>query len=404
MRKKYHIITAIFCIMAATGCGRAAAGNSAPPDMTEAPSPSPEASVSSAETPPPAAENNIPVNSDLPTAALTPPNTVADYLNMAEALWRSSREHVDYRTAYGNEALDQTQAIDLAKDYDCEVVLSEDFAETGNFTLSLSVDGTRDGIYVLEGNNDYVSIVFGEAYLLENSLYMGTNVSDTPPFCLNLETKALTDCKKEYETLDRLFKDYLQGQPESTNLSIQCLHPMAQVDGCLIYLATISETSDTDIRGIIYAAFDKSRSLRAYLLLAPEYILSDVTIEEQTDVTMEMQQLSPSGCLLTIRNTGEKTIEYGTQYTLERDMGGTWYSFNQRENTEFPWPDVLYRLESGEETTLELQWDSLYGFLPEGRYRLVKNISCPDSTDGREDFSAAIYFNVTLTGVSMPET
>lgn len=217
--------------------------------------------AASADTAPPEEEQAVPA-------------TVAAYLSAADALWRSDQEHADYRTAYGNESLDQHRAVNLEKDYNCEIILSEDFAETGDFTLSLSVDGTDDGLYVLEGNQTHASIVFGEAYRLGNILYLGTNCSEAPPFALNLETKTLTDCKEEFETLQRLYADYLQCQPENTDLYIQCLHPMAQVDSCLIYLATISETTDTDIRAVIYAAFDEFHSLRAYLLLTEADYLS----------------------------------------------------------------------------------------------------------------------------------
>lgn len=329
------------------------------------------------------------------------PATVAAYLSAAEALWRSGQEHVDYRTAYGNEALDQRQTVNLEKDYGCEIILPEDFAETQVFTLSLSVDGTDDGLYVLEGDPDHVSIVFGEAYRLGNTLYMGTNISDTPPFALNLETKALTDCQKEHETLQRLYADYLRGQPENTDLQIQCLHPMAQVDGCLIYLAVISETMDTDTRAVIYAAFDEFHSMRAYLLLTEaDYLApSDVTIAEQTEVSLEISNLSSFGrsCTLTIRNAGAEAVCFSNQYSIEKSIGGIWYSLNMlisEEEADLIWTAELNTLNAGNKVTLQLPLDSFYGSLPAGSYRLIKSFSYPENADSGENFNAAVYFKI----------
>lgn len=128
------------------------------------------------------------------------------------------------------------------------------------------------------------------------------------------------------------------------------------------------------------------------------YTLSNMTITAQSDTVMEIQQISSSGGLIALRNTGEKIIGYGESYAIEKNINGNWYSLNIRksenEEIEFSWPDILYTLESGEETTLELQWDSLYGFLSEGRYRLVKNISYPDYAGGKENVTIAVCFDI----------
>lgn len=404
MNKSLYVTLALLCTVLITGCGR---------KIPQAPAESyhNEASTSSAETALPAAgtinssdtgsDDTEPADTAPPEEEQTVPATVAAYMSMAETLWRSDQEHIDYRTAYNNEALDQCRAVNLEKDYGCEIILPEDFAETGNFTLSLSVNGTDDGLFVLEGDQTQVSIVFGEAYRLGNILYMGTNISDVPPFALNLETKTLTDCKKEYETLQSLYADYLRGQPENTNLKIQRLHPMAQVDGCLIYLAAISEAMDTDTRAIIYAAFDEFHSLRAYLLLTEADYLSpsDLSITLQTEVTLEISELSSFGrsCSLTIHNAGTETVCCSNQYSLEKSIGGIWYPVTMlisEDEAKHLWTDELYTLKAGEELTLQLPLDSFYGSFPAGSYRLIKSLSYPENTDSSEKFNIAAYFEI----------
>lgn len=278
MRKGFFVAITLLCAMAVTGCGREAPENSEGSYRKNASNPSVETAPPDAGTDD--SSDTGSVDTAPPKEEQTAPATVAAYLSAAETLWRSDQEHIDYRMAFGNGNLDQRREVNLEQDYNCEIILPEDFTETWNFTFSLSVDGTPDNLYVLEGNRDYVSIVFGGAYKLDNTLYIGTGSSDCPPFALDLETKTLTDCRKESEILQNLYADWLQGQPENLDLRIQYYNPIARVDGCLIYLATISEAMDTDTRAVIYAAFDESRSLRAYLLLTEADYLppSNVTI------------------------------------------------------------------------------------------------------------------------------
>lgn len=396
MRKRFFISIIMFCVITVTACGREIPQKI---KATEIPSPAPNSPAPSTEVPSSDTAPVKPAGTDLSEDVQTFPATVAAYLNAAEALWKSDQEHVDYRMAFNHENLDQRQEVALEKDYGCEITMSEDFAETGRFTLSLSVDGTTDNLYVLEGNKAHTSIVFGSAYKLGDTLYLGTGLSDGPPFALNLETKVLTDCQPEYETLQKLYNDYLQRQLENTDLHIQYFHPIAQVENCLIYLAAVSEAMDTDTRAVIYAAFDSTRSLKAYLLLTEADFLapSEITVTEQPEISMEINSLNAFTGTLTIRNTGEKTIGYGEAYILEKSMGGIWYPVSPltpSDSTEHAWADIMYTLETGDEAAITLQWDLFYPNLPAGSYRVIKNFSYPEDAGNKESFCLAVYFNM----------
>ncbi len=396
MRKRFFISIIMFCAITVTACGREIPQKI---KATEIPSPAPYSPTPSTEVPSSDTEPVKPAGTALSEDVRTFPATVAAYLNAAEALWKSDQEHIDYRMAFNHEYLDQRQDISLEKDYDGELILSEDFDETGKFTLSLSVGKTADNLYVLEGNKAHASIVFGGAYKLGDTLYLGTGLADGPPFALNLETKMLTDCQKEYDTLQKLYSDYLQGQPENTDLHIQYFHPIAQVENCLIYLAAVSESMDTDTRAVMYAAFDSSRSLKAYLLLTEADFLapSELAVTEQPEISMEINSLNAFTGTLTIRNTGEKTIGYGEAYILEKSMGGIWYPISPltpSDSAEHAWTDIMYTLETGDEAAITLRWDLFYPSLPAGSYRVIKNFSYPEDAGNKESFCLAVYFNM----------
>lgn len=264
MKKCFYVALALLCSMTISGCGKEVPQDSRGVYRQEASNPSGETAPLDVGTGKPSdtSSNDIdPASTTLIEETRSIPTSIATYLSAAEELLQSDDPYDDGGIIF------QGQEVNLEKDYNCEIILPEDFAETWNFTFSLSVDGTPDNLYELEGNRDYASIVFGEAYKLGNTLYIGTGLADELPFALNLETKTLTDCKKEYETMESLFSDWIQAHQEDMALRIWYCYPTACVDDCLMYKAVISEGMDTDTRAVIYAAFDEYHSLRAYLLL-----------------------------------------------------------------------------------------------------------------------------------------
>lgn len=205
----------------------------------------------------------------------TIPTTIGAYLSVAEELWEIDSDGIFWMS----ELIKQGQEdVNLDKEFDAELILAEDFAKTGGFTLTLSVDETPDNLYVLDGmNGEYSSIVFGGNYLLGDTLFLGVGSGEHPPYILDLETKTLTACQKESETVQNLFSDWLQGQPEGIRQRVSPICPTAYIDDCIIYRAAISEYMDTEKVAAIFAAFDESHSLRAYLFLGAENILSGWT-------------------------------------------------------------------------------------------------------------------------------
>ncbi len=130
MRKRFFISIIMFCAITVTACGREIPQKI---KATEIPSPAPYSPTPSTEVPSSDTEPVKPAGTALSEDVRTFPATVAAYLNAAEALWKSDQEHVDYRIAFNHEYLDQRQDISLEKDYDGEIILSEDYPHIYHF-------------------------------------------------------------------------------------------------------------------------------------------------------------------------------------------------------------------------------------------------------------------------------
>ncbi len=109
------------------------------------------------------------------------------------------------------------------------------------------------------------------------------------------------------------------------------------------------------------------------------YTLSETVIAVQTDVVMEIKDVSPSGASVAIHNTGKKVISYGEEYAIEKEMDGDWYTVDVQnwivEHKQFGWNDSLRVLQPGEETAEEIEWAAFFGICSQGDYRLVKHVS-----------------------------
>lgn len=76
---------------------------------------------------------------------------------------------------------------------------------------------------------------------------------------------------------------------------------------------------------------------------------------------------------ISLRNLSAENLCWGTEYDLEKCVGGIWYSVEPQipEGTVMVWEDIMYVLKSGEdkEISIPLQY---YGKLANGTYRVVK--------------------------------
>ena len=93
-------------------------------------------------------------------------------------------------------------------------------------------------------------------------------------------------------------------------------------------------------------------------------------------VTTEVDHATPTSLSLTLTQKGGLTdLVYGSEYHIEVYSDGEWkeppYLPSEYERA---WTSIAYLLSPNSSVTLTLNWEDLYGPLPDGRYRVCKEI------------------------------
>ncbi|MBP3854185.1 MAG: hypothetical protein IK990_01050, partial [Ruminiclostridium sp.] len=105
-----------------------------------------------------------------------------------------------------------------------------------------------------------------------------------------------------------------------------------------------------------------------------EFVIGEKT--HDWGITMSAKDVSPAGMTLLLDQkggnpTGELT--YGEDFSIEikSDEFGTWEKLGYITD-EINWTDIGYILEPGAHNENQINWTYIYGYLPAGHYRLVK--------------------------------
>lgn len=115
------------------------------------------------------------------------------------------------------------------------------------------------------------------------------------------------------------------------------------------------------------------------------------------DISMEANRdtLSPTGLTVVVVNRSESDISFGARFWLDTLIDGQWYKvpYGDQGTDEIAWDDWGQYARAGVSTTLEpMEWSRLYGSLPPGEYRLVKN-----GHMGSGSNTATYYFAAAFT-------
>ena len=103
--------------------------------------------------------------------------------------------------------------------------------------------------------------------------------------------------------------------------------------------------------------------------------------------------LTNTGAKIIITDNNEETYGYGAWYRIDKKVNGIW----QEASTVVPNSEITFiaiAYEVGEDRTLELEanWESYYGKLEKGEYRIVKKV-LNKNTDGEQEY---IYANFEI--------
>ena len=89
------------------------------------------------------------------------------------------------------------------------------------------------------------------------------------------------------------------------------------------------------------------------------------------NVTMTLSQVTSTGARVTIQDDNREPLVYGSWFQLQREKEGVWYEVKTKISNygfdEMGWlPDDRGAL------TMDVDWEWLYGKLPAGHYRMLK--------------------------------
>lgn len=89
-------------------------------------------------------------------------------------------------------------------------------------------------------------------------------------------------------------------------------------------------------------------------------------------ITMTVENLTPTGCTLKVTQSGGEItgeVSCGCDFWVEQQNDGQWVSLGN----DFDWTAEGYTL-TGHTEAFVLNWEHMYGTLPEGTYRVGKLI------------------------------
>lgn len=92
-------------------------------------------------------------------------------------------------------------------------------------------------------------------------------------------------------------------------------------------------------------------------------------------LSLSVENVAPGGATLVIFQSGGNPsgeLWYGPAYKIQSQNGDTWEDVPYVIEADVEWTDEVYMVEMDTDCEIGLSWDWLYGDLPEGQYRIVK--------------------------------
>lgn len=101
--------------------------------------------------------------------------------------------------------------------------------------------------------------------------------------------------------------------------------------------------------------------------------LSTYQTTQVENVTISISDVSPTGATVTVKDTNAPPHIYGEWYKIEKEIDGQWYDVDTViSNGSFE--AIGYVPNHSGEVVFSVNWKWLYGKLPNGNYRLLKQV------------------------------
>lgn len=89
------------------------------------------------------------------------------------------------------------------------------------------------------------------------------------------------------------------------------------------------------------------------------------------NVDMAVSDITPAGATVTIQDSNPAPFVYGEWYQIQREKDGTWYEVKTKI-TDYGFNEIGWLTDENGKLTMEVDWAWLYGELPAGHYRILK--------------------------------
>ena len=88
------------------------------------------------------------------------------------------------------------------------------------------------------------------------------------------------------------------------------------------------------------------------------------------NVTMTLSDATPTGAVVTIQDDNPEPFVYGEWFVIEMEKDGAWYEVKTKI-TDYGFNEIGWLTDNGK-LTMNVDWAWLYGELPAGHYRILK--------------------------------
>lgn len=164
----------------------------------------------------------------------------------------------------------------------------------------------------------------------------------------------------------------------------------AAVDSEIIVLSESADITFNDIYEPLLssqapAKADKGRAIHNSILL------------DKWGVSLHADDVTRKGLTLKIEQFGGNysgELQTGEWFKLEKTVNDEWKELETNPLIDYAWTDIAYTIKKNDITELKIEWKWLYGELPDGFYRLSKEITDFKSAGDNDEKIYEVYFTV----------
>ena len=89
------------------------------------------------------------------------------------------------------------------------------------------------------------------------------------------------------------------------------------------------------------------------------------------NVTMTLSHVTPAGATVVIQDDNREPFVYGEWFAIEREKDGVWYEVRTKISN-YGFNEIGWLTDDRGGLTMTVDWEWLYGELPAGHYRILK--------------------------------